>query len=400
MRRAAACTTLVLLLLAGCFGWSPGDGSDGEAECSGVEAVFDMTPGVNWLPFPFDYFTAPDPLSPVGLKLALGDYPPPMIRSTLEGLPFLKDALDRLQGFGVHSRILIPVSGDLDPSSLPALDETLDEKSPIVVFPLAPNNEPGPLVPFTASINHTLKSIELKPLISWPHRATLVVAVKRDLYDWSSRPLCPSDQFTYMLKRKADRSHPHYELLEPMRIAYQPILESIEKLGIERGELAVAFWFTTQAPTKVLHDARRYLDAREEAAPPFPTDMVVEESPYPELALIGYGHLDMPNFRDADGVFRIDPTTGMPAPVAPDESVEFMFTMPDPSESDYPPPYPVVIYIHGTANHKESLEPLARRLARWGIAFFAVDLSCHGARSDCPPELAWLCYFNFTKPLA
>jgi len=400
-KRWAAHISISLLLFCGCLSWSENNETKPESACDGVvEAVFDITPGVNWTPFPFDYFTTPDPTSPVGLKLSLGDYTPPMIRGTLNGLPFLKDALDELRGFGVHSRVLIPISGDLDPSSLPGLDETLDAKSPIVVFPIAPDGSPGPLVPFYASINHTLKSIELTPLISWPNQATLVVAVRQELFDWSQRPLCPSEQFLYMTKSEKDASYPNSEFLEPMRVAYQPILESTEDVGIERDELAVAFWFTTQATTKVLHDARRYLDSRAQTAPPFPADMTIEESSYPELAFIGYGHLSIPNFRDGDGVFYLDPTTGQPTPILPDESVEFLFTMPNPDQSDYPQPYPAAIYIHGVSGQKESVLSLARYLANWGIAFFAIDLSCHGSRSTYPPEMAWFCYFNFTKPLA
>jgi len=398
--RWLVCACALLILICGCVNWNEDKEAKPEDVCDGVvEAVFDITPGVNWVPFPFDYFTTPDPTSPVGLKLALGDYTPPMVRGVLNDLDFVKDALNALRGFGVHERILIPLAGDLDPSSLPEPADTLDKDSPIVVFPIAPDGTAGPLVPFFSKINRDLSSIELRPLVSWPAQTTLVVAVKQDLFDWSQRPLCPSGQFAYMIKREKDSSYPRSEMLEPMRIAYQPVLEAIEDLGIARGELAVAFWFTTQAPTKALHDARRYLDMREEAAPPFPSDITIEESPYPELAFIGRGHLDIPNFRDGDGVFWLDPSTGMPTPIQPDESVEFLFMMPNPDESDYPPPYPAVVIIHGAGVGKESFLPLASEIAHWGFAFFMIDLVEYGSRAACPLGVEQLCFFDFLHPL-
>lgn len=399
-KKCVVCLLMFLTILCSCFNWGEDKTKECEAECEGtVKAVFDITHGVNWVPFPFDFFTVPNPISPVGLKISLDKNAPPMIRQVIEENKYLKDALEQLNGFGTHARILIPISGDINPYSLPTPEETLTKNSPIVVFPITEENNPGPLVPFFASVNRTLKSIELKPLIKWPMQTTLVVAVKREILDWSQRELCPSEQFLYMIKKKADPSHPQYELLEPMRIAYQPILEAIEKFGIKRSELAVAFWFTTQASTKTLHDARRYLDAREEITPPFPTEIEIQPSPYEELAFIGRGRFDSPNFRNDEGIFNIDPQSGMPSPILPDESLEFIFTMPNPESSDFPPPYPVVIFIHGVSNSKEAVVPFAAKLARFGFAFFAIDLVEHGSRARCPNYMEWACFFTVLKPL-
>ena len=392
--------SIMLIALVGCFNWGEDKSAESKNECDGkVEAVFDITPGVNWVPFPFDYFTVPDPISPVGLRLSIDECAPPMIRSVLNQNKYVTKALNRLHGFGTHARVLIPISGDLNPNNLPTPEETLDKDSPILVFPIAKGNKPGPLVPFFASINRTLKSIELKPLIRWPMQTTLVVVVRRNILDWSERELCPSEQFLYLIKKSPDPSHPLHDLLEPTRAAYQPILESIEKLGIKRNELAVAFWFTTQASTKILHEARRYEDAREQSAPPFPTDFTLDPSPYPELAFIGRGHFDSPNFRDSDGVFYLDPQTGKPSPILPDESLEFIFTMPNPDKSDFPPPYPVVIGVHGAGASKEAMLPIAAKLAHWGFAFFAIDMLEYGSRATCPSGMEWLCFFNLANPL-
>ncbi len=105
-----------------------------------------------------------------------------------------------------------------------------------------------------------------------------------------------------------------------------------------------------------------------------------EAAPAPEIAAhlqegAFVGRLDLPDYRDENGVFVIG-ADGIPESTSTTRP-GFVVALPNTGE----PPYPVVLFQHGGGQSPTHIFQVAGALAEAGFAFVAIDLPRHGERA-------------------
>ncbi len=175
--------------------------------------------------------------------------------------------------------------------------------------------------------------------------------------------------------------------LEPLRSALAPALDGLQKAGVPRTSLTLAFAFTTQSEATILDQLNGYvhnpqLDALLPSDPLYVTDATtdyqtgatVEGVPFGAVGKVLIGAFITPVI--VTGPF------GTLNPLGPAfNPVSFTLYLPA-----TPPPasgYPLTVFGHDfTRSHLDSLA-IANSLAQAGQATIAIDVLFHGERSSC-----------------
>ena len=101
---------------------------------------------------------------------------------------------------------------------------------------------------------------------------------------------------------------------------------------------------------------------------------------FPDVDYFVFGSFTSPQLRSKDQIWMVD-TTGSPAvtppPLPPEGEIPFMLSVPR-SSVRAEPPFPVVIYFHGTNSSRLEGLILAQELAAQGIALLSFDQVGHG----------------------
>jgi len=222
-------------------------------------------------------------------------------------------------------------------------------------------------------------------------------------------------------------------------------LPFLGKVGVQRGDIAFAWTFTTDRPEALMMAVREGLYGRGTLAriatlvspgwkkiydtgitfdgndshpdptkkfPKAPRDnLYVLQGPYLEsvMALVStvqpdlkssfeyvdhfvFGSIETPNLRATpDHVFDVDPRTGKGTIGV--EEVPFVLTVPKATDA-HKPPFPVLLYAHGTRTSRIESIVLANKLARAGIATMGLDSVGHG---PLLPDIKWLLEHKLPK---
>ena len=174
--------------------------------------------------------------------------------------------------------------------------------------------------------------------------------------------------------------------LEPLRAAFAPAFDGLEKAGVPRASLALGFPFTTQSEASTL-DKLYQVPAAAKAAglPDFPIALVDATALYTAAAeAVGIPITAIGKFWGGAMLSTVLVTgpggTLNPAGAKP-QVVKFAMAVPA-----TPPPvggYPVTIFGHGFTRSRNDFLPIANALAAAGQVVIATDVLFHGERTTC-----------------
>lgn len=405
-RRAHRLLGRALLVLA-CAAWSPcgctEDPVDENGHDEAVGVLFSVTPG-GPVPFPFDLFTVEDETTLTGLRVVLSERNTPLIDVGLDPgfveSAVLRSMLNDLDGFSTFAPVVLGLSGEVDPATLPSSPTAAVEPgSAVFLVDLQEGTESyGERVPVEVRYEafsyqgEPLRTLVVTPVVPLQpaHRHGLVVT--RGVESTEGRALERSADFEVAVGLSAAPvDHPHPDRLARAAALLAPLLEYLARVepALAPEDLAGATVFTTQSTTETLRGIRDFLEGDD---PPLAIDIDLdddgapdvyrpEELPFvpgnlPDLSGVGpilRGTFDAPELRDESGALVLD-ESGAPV-VTLVRSIPFVLVLPaDPAGQ----PFPVVVLQHGHGARKEYVLYVAGHLARAGIAAIAIDHVGHG----------------------
>lgn len=280
-----------------------------------------------FLPFPSDFYTRPDNTSPTGLRVEL---PAGVLPVPLKGPPIDPGQLGRRDGFSPATPILAyfprarsaagVASVSIDPKSLPEaghIEETLGPNSTVQLL----RYDTGERVPLLAEVDRNAGPGERQAIVIYPQlrlrpKTRYVVALRGVMSRGgttnpsgtvSREPMAPPAGFRVLRDDKLHRGSVRFKL----RARYAEIFALLEKQGVPRAELQLAWDFTTASDEPI---TGRLVRMRDQAftyrsmMPPAPISVNKSlERPRMELLRQIFGTFSAPSFltSDSDGRLRI-----------------------------------------------------------------------------------------------
>lgn len=257
-----------------------------------------LVPTYCGFPFPSNVFTTDGPEGgKTGRKLALGDALIPDGRKNMSGPP---DIWNRADGFspGLALMAHLPgatITGLPDPLHLEA---SLAADSPTIVLDAAT----GERVPHYAELDastddDTRRTFTIRPVHRLKDATRYIVAI-RHVVDADGKPLDPSPAFLALRDLRPLPDEPSVDARRPL---YADIFDRLDKAGVGRGDLQLAWDFTTASRE---HNTAGMLKMRDEAlalvgtdGPPYKITSVVAD-PNADVALVIEGMMTVPTYLD------------------------------------------------------------------------------------------------------
>jgi len=268
------------------FSWEP------NVDVSDADRCDPLDPTRCLFPFPNDYFTVPDPTTPTGRRVHID----PAATPDSGGTPVDPTPWNALDGWSVGAMLLFEIPGlDLAQTGAPPITDmarSLDPSSPFAIV----DAESGERQLFWAERDVTASIATQRPVIlrvgrNLPNAHRYVVAL-RNLRDASGAPIAPSRLFRIY----RDAIPTYLPAVEARRKHMERLFAVLARAGIPRGELALAWDFTTQSVEslagKMLHIRDDAFERLGTAAPSFHVDSVIEP-------------LDGEILRQIDGTFEV-----------------------------------------------------------------------------------------------
>jgi len=253
-------------------------------------------------PWPSDVFTAADSTRPTGLRLAYDDTVVP--RNTSDE-PFpVADYNNRFDGFSPNSQIRFLFPSGVDKKNLPPIDDvaaSLAPASPTVLV----NAATGERWVHFSEVDARALDPALTPVLVHPMKrldfGTRYVVAVRDLVDPSGQPIEPSPIFR-ALRDKVSTDLPEVEAL---RAKYETIFADLEKAGVERKSLQLAWDFTTASNETLTRDARALVPEMKKLAEAGNLGFTIKEVQtdpvdFPNLKFVIKGTFKVPSFLGGD----------------------------------------------------------------------------------------------------
>lgn len=250
-------------LLFGCAGESASEPErcDDSAKLPATDPSPDcdpLLPDVCALPWPSSRFLVPDDSRKTGFRLALGATTLP---ANGEGKHVSLAGAERMDGFGVAGAIVARFPG-LDPAQLASetdIGKTMEKDSPTLLFEVA--GDKLVRVPHFAELDQTAlkdadRSLLLRPAVILKEATRYVVAL-RGLVDKDGKAFEPSAAFAALRDCATKGSY-----LQARQARFDGIFDLLEKEGIARADLLLAWDFTT-ASSEAMHG--RMLAVRKKA---------------------------------------------------------------------------------------------------------------------------------------
>lgn len=316
------------------------------------------------LPFPSDFYTAPDSTRRTGVRLEIPDEVlPPEVLSELPDVVHPTHVYTGADGFSAMSAVLFELPSYIDAAGLPthasdsvfAVDMTTGERLPVYAWPSKASKSP--------LLADTQKDevLEVLPRSRWPFGHRIAVAITRNVRTARGESMPISPRFKAALNPDADA----YPLISAA-------LQAVEAQGVSREELIDITAFTVRSESNATHEMLQWTQKAYSQAHPV-RNLSVEYPLFSTSAAIVTGEVRLSDFRTTEGGMRADES---------DQGSEYwtQFKL-------YLPPLkngeraPVVIYGHGVSLWKETAEQfVVKQNARKKMATIAVDLPNHGSR--------------------
>jgi len=303
------------------------------------------------VPFPSSIYEIDDATSATGRRLAV---PPGALPTNIDGIEFDPTPFNRWDGFSSAAPIVMAFPTGIDPTNLVHYSDygaSVTDASPTILLDMST----GELVPHFAELDarsaddpaHQALFLRSAQLLEGGTR--YVVAIKKTLKAKDGGELPIPEGFQAIL----DGTKTTHPLLERIRPRYGEIFEALAAHGIEKGDLVVAWDFTTASRDMVRADlvAARAATLAAVGDNGANLDFTATETPQDDPRfLVRYdGTFDAPLFlsnetatlstkllRDGDGKPM---TSGL-------YRVPFTALVPQ-CAVDAPGPVPVIIYGHG-----------------------------------------------------
>lgn len=249
-------------------------------------------------PWPSNVFTAKDAARPTGLRLAYDDTVVPR-NSADEPFP-VADYNNRFDGFSPNSQIRFLFPSGVDKKNLPPIDDvaaSIAADSPTVLL----NAKTGERWLHFSEVDARATDPNRTPVFVRPMKrmdfGTRYVVAVRDLVDPSGKPIEPSPVFR-ALRDKLPTDLPEVEVL---RDAYETMFVDLEKAGVKRETLQLAWDFTTVSNETITRDARAIVPEMQKRAElgnlGFTLkDVQMDPPDFPNLKFVIKGTFKVPSF--------------------------------------------------------------------------------------------------------
>jgi hypothetical protein len=306
------------------------------------------------LPFPDDFFLAPDASTATGLRL--DPFFPDHSTSVAGLLRAMSATLADADGWSPLGPISVELSSAPDPASLPLTQEaSLDPLASIGLFDLTPASSTfGERIPFKLTVR--ADQIEPQPvahvLILFPGiplspAGTYGFVVTRRVRGLDGEPLAPSAFFNEVLEGGSSDA-----AVLRARTSTLEVLEALEGIApvpIPRDDVALAVRLTTRTLEDLPDDI---LALREDVLDAGVNYEITSVEPLGgSVAALVRGTFDVPDWRN--GAFLTRDESGVPSVIGTD-SLGFVLALPLSAESE---PAPIVMYQHGNPGSAEEEVP-------------------------------------------
>jgi dienelactone hydrolase len=323
--------------------------------------------------FPDDAFTVEDSASRTGLRPSIDPLDFEILATAPETFQEIFRDLSTLDGFGLTAGIFFRFDAALDPTSVESGESTAALTAPVVVM-VETSAGPTPW-PYEARLTDEDMTLIVEPMIPFPPKTRVYVAVTTRLSSVSGLPLAPSPAMAAAL---AGDSIDDATARVATRIADSATAFVAAGGAASIDELAGVSVFTTQS---IYEDAIAIADhiATRDISPNAITCTTEE------LWIACEGTFDAIDYRGADGfiedVTEVDATTTYEVPF----TAWLPLVSPGPYGGDA---FPTLIYGHGLGGGRDQGERLAEFAAPRGMATVAIDALMHGdhptAESNAP----------------
>jgi hypothetical protein len=335
-----------------------------DAAGGAASLTYDRSDPLALEPFPDDYWIVPDATRPSGRRVAVD---PPPYPGLLGAAAFaVTESLSPRDGWSPVQPIVLGVSHPLDLSNLPESEaESLDPAGPIGLFDMDPTSPGyGKRVGFTleARSDPALGAGFEHNLLLFPSRqlrlgGTYALAATSRLFAGGTpgRPLQPSAFLRDLILPPTDGEAPQ---LERARESVLPVLEFLARepeVPLPLADVALALRISIRTEQ---NDPSDWVAVKEYAlAASPPTLTVVDDLPATDGDRLLRGTISLPLYVTQNLVdVQRDPQTGAPI-VRAMEAVPFQFRIP----VDLSPPYPIVIYQHGSPGGPDEINGSSQR---------------------------------------
>ena len=253
------------------------------------------------LPFPSDALSADDSSSQTSRRVA---FPEQGLPTNSSGVPIDPTAWNRHDGFSPNSPLLTWFD-DLDPvaSALPTwtdLESSLGDGAPVALVDVATGERIALWAELDVdSMDGTGQLLVVRPAVSLEHATTYAIGL-RGLVTTGGNPVEPSPMFRAL----RDRLATDIEAVEDRRRDMDETLDALDRAGVARSDVQLAWTFTTASTANTTGDILAMRDQTlvglDTSAPEFAiTD--VTENPAPGVARLVEGTYSAPNWMTLGG---------------------------------------------------------------------------------------------------
>lgn len=324
------------------------------------------------LPFPSNAYLVEDASTASGRRVAFPEDVMPEASNGFRSSPELLNAADGFSPGAGPMTFLPGATGEGLVSPFSPEDSLLDGSLTVIL-----DAETGERVPHFAELDMSHEDEErrallLRPVVRLEDSRRYIVAI-RGVQDADGLAVEPSAAFR-ALRDGGESDEPS---VEARRALYEDIFERLERAGLSRAELQIAWDFSTASREsntgRLLHMRDQSLAALPESGPTY-TITSVEAAPYERVALRIEGTITAPLYLDdgaPGGVMQLD-EDGVPQQNGTYE-YPFLLIIPD---SCAEAPCALIQYGHGLFGSRYDLESstYVAMLDDFGGAGFALDL--------------------------
>jgi hypothetical protein len=244
-----------------------------------------LTPSYCGFPYPNDYWTIADSSAVTGLRLAL---PEVVMPATGNGVRSNPDAFNEMDGFspGIAAMTHLPGATVMGLATPDSIQDSLSAASPTVILNTttgerlahwvdldeyvvqaklridAAEDKPDFTIDRDVEELRQEQALMLRPAIR-PEDATRYIVAIRNVRDGDGEPVAPSPGFQAL----RDDVPSGDDIIESRRAHFEEIFATLEDAGISRGDLQVAWDFTTSSRENNTH---AMLHIRDDALAKFP----------------------------------------------------------------------------------------------------------------------------------